>query len=99
MGKQKVALTQAVALHGTPFFFHFRRVPSGFTKKRTFLTAHEGLLTDPNIIEVSIANQTKNTNKLPLSLFSGSNLGARARWCCRVNTNGRFMWQEYVLTL
>ena len=43
------------ALHGTPFLFHLRRFPSEVTKE-TLPTALEGLLVDPNIIEVSVAN-------------------------------------------
>jgi len=53
--RQKVATIQVAALPCTPFLFRFRRVLFGFTKK-TFPTALEGLLVDPNIIEVSVAN-------------------------------------------
>ena len=53
--RQKVATIQVAALPCTPFLFRLRRIPFGFTKE-TFPTALEGLLVDPNIIEVSVAN-------------------------------------------
>ena len=53
--RQKVATIQVAALPCTPFLFRLRRVPFGFTKE-TFPTALEGLLVDPNILEVSVVN-------------------------------------------
>ena len=53
--RQKVAIIQVATLLCTPFLFRLRRILSGFTKE-TFPTALEGLLVDPNIIEVSVAN-------------------------------------------
>ena len=43
------------ALPCTPFRFRLRRIPFGLTKE-TFPTALDGLLVDPNMIEVSVAN-------------------------------------------
>ena len=69
--RQKVATIQVAALPCTPFLFRLRRVPFGFTKE-TFPTALEGLLVDPNILEVSVTTTravTKNMSTLPVSLF------------------------------
>ena len=53
--RQKVATIQVAALPFTPSLFRLRRVPFRFTKE-TFPTALEGLLVDPKVIEVSVAN-------------------------------------------
>ena len=69
--RQKVTTIQVAALPCTPFLFRLRRVPFGFTKE-TFPTALEGLLVDPNILEVSVTTTravTKNMSTLPVSLF------------------------------
>ena len=49
-GRQKVATIPVATLHGTPFLFHLRRFPSGFTNETFPTTDLEGLLVDPNII-------------------------------------------------
>ena len=54
-GRQKVASIQVAALPCTRFLFCLRRVLFRFTKE-TFPTALEGLLVDPNILEVSVVN-------------------------------------------
>ena len=53
--RHKVATIQVAALPCTPFLFRLRRVPFGFTKE-TFPADLEGLLVDPNILEVSVAD-------------------------------------------
>ena len=53
--RQKVATIRVAALPCTPFLFRLRGVPFGFTKE-TFPSDLKGLLVDPNIIEVSVAN-------------------------------------------
>ena len=91
-GRQKMATIQVAALHGTPFLFHLRRVPSRFTKE-TFPTALEGLLVDPNIMGVSVANHGCRDKKheyitcVPLFLVGIYCRCTRARWRCRVNTD------------
>ena len=52
--RQKVATIKVAALPCALFLFRLRRVPFGFTKE-TFATALEGLLVDPNILEMSVA--------------------------------------------
>ena len=54
--RQKVATIQVAAFPCTSFRFRLPGVPFGFTKE-TFPTALEGLLVDPNIIEVSVRSQ------------------------------------------
>ena len=81
---------QVAALPCTPFLFRFRRVLFGFTKE-TFPTALEGLLVDPNIIEVSVANHKccdkEHEYNTCVPLFLVGKIGARARWCCRINAD------------
>lgn len=55
LGGQKMAATNVPPQHGAPFLFHLRSVPFGFTKE-TFPTAFEGLLVDPNMSQVILAN-------------------------------------------
>ena len=55
LGRQQVATIQIAPLNGTPFLFHLQRGKSGFTKK-TFPPALKGLLADPNIIKVGVAD-------------------------------------------
>ena len=57
-----MATIQVAALHGTPFLFHLRGILSEFTKE-TFPSALEGVLVDPNIIEVSVANHECRDNE------------------------------------